>query len=331
MRRTSYRAGGIRVNPRGTSILVVVLHLFWLVPNWAQQPAQPSPTPPAPLTSNEPLKDYLIGPQDLLTISFLEAAELSREVRVSADGTVSLPLLERLAIAGLTLDQAERLLVKKYRESGILNDPHISISVKELQSKPVTVMGAVRNPGVFQVSGQSRLLRMISQAGGLSDDAGPEIQVLRAVAPEHERVLRFTTDAVRAGELETNVPVWGGDTINVKPAGAVFVVGAVNRPGRHSLGGQSEGLTVLRLLALSEDLKRTAKPDKAVLIRKGADGQLQQMPVDIRKILSQKQPDLTLLANDVLFVPDSAGKRAMARGLEAALQIATSVAILGVI
>jgi polysaccharide export outer membrane protein len=277
------------------------------------------------------LKDYLIGPQDLLTISFLEAAELSREVRVSADGTVSLPLLERLAIAGLTLDQAERLLVKKYRESGILNDPHISISVKELQSKPVTVMGAVRNPGVFQVSGQSRLLRMISQAGGLSDDAGPEIQVLRAVAPEHERVLRFTTDAVRAGELETNVPVWGGDTINVKPAGAVFVVGAVNRPGRHSLGGQSEGLTVLRLLALSEDLKRTAKPDKAVLIRKGADGQLQQMPVDIRKILSQKQPDLTLLANDVLFVPDSAGKRAMARGLEAALQIATSVAILGVI
>lgn len=331
MRKASYHAGNKWFRLLAARVSMVLWLLILAVPIWAQQPNSSPPAPPALASPNEPLKDYVIGPQDLLQITFLEAAELSREVRVSADGTISLPLMDRLSVMGLTLDQAERLLAKKYREGGILNDAHISISVKELQSKPVTVLGAVRNAGVFQVSGQSRLLRMISQAGGLSDDAGPEIQILRAVAPENERVLRLSTDAVRAGEIETNVPIWGGDTINIKPAGAVYVVGAVNRPGRHSLGGQSDGLTVLRLLALSEDLKRTAKPEKAVLIRKGAAGQLEQIPVDIRKILSQKQADVALRANDVLFVPDSAGKRALTRGLEAALQVATSVAIFGVI
>lgn len=330
MVKACYRADSGRVRWLGRYLASGIAFLIFDFPIWAQAPSPPA-APQATVSPLEPLKDYVIGPQDLLQITFQEAAELSREVRVSADGTVNLPLMERFSVAGLTLDQAERLIVKKYREGGILNDPHVSVLVKELLSKPITVLGAVRNPGVFQVSGQSRLLRMISQAGGLTDEAGTEIQILRAAAAEGQQVVRITTEAVRSGELQANVPVWGGDTINVRPAGAVYVVGAVNRPGRHFLGGQSEGLTVLRVLALSEDLKRTAKPDKAVLIRRGATGELQQVPVDIKKILSQKAPDVALNANDVLFVPDSAGKRAMMRGLDAAIQIATSVAIFGVI
>ena len=330
MRDASYRAdcGGFTL-PRISVLLGV--WLISVVPLWAQSQTAPAPPPPAPATNTEALKDYVIGQQDLLQITFLEAAELSREVRVNADGTVNLPLLDRFTIAGMTLDQAERLIAKKYREGGILNDPHVSVAVKELQSKPVTVVGAGRNPGVFQVSGQSRLLRLISQAGGLLDESGTEIQVLRASAAENEKVVTISTEAVRGGDPAANIPVWGGDTINVKPAGAVYVVGAVNRPGRHSLGGQSEGLTVLRLLALSEDLKRTARPDKAVVIRRAISGQLEQIPVNIKKILGQRQPDFALAANDVLFVPDSSGKRALTRGLEAAIQVATSVAIFGVI
>lgn len=331
MRKASYRAGSKWLNALAVCVLVVLWLSFLAAPLWAQQPNSAPSAPPPPLSSNEPQKDYVIGAQDLLQIAFLEAPELSREVRVNADGSVNLPLMDRFIIAGLTLDQAERFIAKKYKDGGILNDPHVSVSVKELQSKPVTVSGAVRTPGVFQVSGQSRLLRMISQAGGLTDDAGSEIQVLRAAGPEEERTQRILTEAVRAGESAANIPVWGGDTINVRPAGAVYVVGAVNRPGRHSLGGQSDGLTVLRLLALSEDLKRTARPDKAVLIRKNASGDLEQIPVNIRKILGQKASDVAVRANDVLFVPDSSGKRALTRGLEAALQVATSVAVFGVI
>jgi len=331
MRKASYRADSGRFVPFRGSVLLGVWLLICVFPLWAQQPPAPAPAPPAPASSNEPLKDYVIGPQDLLQVSFLEAPELAREVRVNSDGSINLPLMERFSLAGLTLDQAERLIARKYKEGRILNDPHVSISVKELQSKPVTVMGAVRSPGVFQVNGQSRLLRLISQAGGLLDESGPEIQVLRAAAPEGQQVVHISTSSVRDGDASANIPVWAGDTINVRPAGAVYVVGAVNRPGRHSLGGQSQGLTVLQLLALSEDLKRSARPDKAVLIRKKASGELEKIPVNLKRILGQKEADVTLLANDVLFVPDSSGKRALTRGLESAIQIATSVAILGVI
>ncbi len=331
MHEACYRIDSGRFIPFRYRALLGILAIFLVFPVWAQSQPVSLPAPPAPAPSNEPLRDYVIGAQDLLQIAFLEAAELSREIRVSADGTVSLPLLERLSIAGLTLDQAERLIARKYREGSIMNDPHVTVTVKELQSKPVTVMGAVRNPGVFQVSGQSRLLRLISMAGGLMDEAGAEVQVLRAAGLENEKMVRISTESVRGGEVAANVPVWGGDTINVKPAGVVYVVGAVNRPGRHSMAGQADGLTVLRLVALSEDLKRSAKADKAVLIRKDTSGKLEQIPVDIRKILSQKQPDVMVMANDVLFVPDSMGKKAFARGLEAAIQVATSVAIFGVI
>jgi polysaccharide export outer membrane protein len=331
MQKASYRAGNRRLMPPACRVLVVLWLWILALPLQAQQPVPTPPAPAAPASPSEALKDYVIGSQDLLQISILEAPELSREVRVNADGSINLPLMHRISLAGLTLDQAEKLIARQYKEGGILNDPHVSVAVKELQSKPVTVIGAVRNPGVFQVSGQSRLLRMISQAGGLTEEAGTEIQVLRTTGPEDERTVRIPTEAVRAGEAGTNIPVWGGDTINVRPAGAVYAVGAVNRPGRQTLGGTSEGLTVLRLVALSEDLKRTAKASKAVLIRKDESGALQQIPVDIKKILAQQQPDVALRANDVLFVPDSAGKRALTRGLEAAIQIATSVAIWGVI
>jgi polysaccharide export outer membrane protein len=331
MRKASYRAGSKRLTLPAARVLVVLWLSFLAAPQWAQQPNSAPPAPPAPASLNEPQKDYVIGAQDLLQIAFLEAPELSREVRVNADGSVNLPLMDRFSGAGMTLDQAERFIAKKYKDGGILNDPHVAVSVKELQSKPVTVSGAVRTPGVFQVSGQSRLLRILSEAGGLTDEAGLEIQVLRATGPEETKTQRVSTESVRAGDAAANLPVWGGDIIIVRPAGAVYVVGAVNRPGRHSLGGQSEGLTVLRLLALSDDLKRSARPDKAVLIRKGASGELEQIPVNIKKILGQRQGDVAVRANDVLFVPDSSGKRAIARGLDAAVQVATSLAIFAVI
>lgn len=296
----------------------------------AQQnpPQNPVPTPPPHAAAVEAVRDYVIGPQDLLLVSILESPELSREARVGADGSLNLPLLERVTVLGLTLSEAEDLLEKKYREAGILNDPTITITVKDLQSKPVTVSGAVRNPGVFQVNGQSRLLRMISQAGGITDEAGTSVQVIRVGTTSRDDIVSVRMEDVRNAVLEANIPVYGGDIINVQPAGAVYIMGAVNRPGRHLMGSDS-GLSVLRAIALAEDLKRTAKPDKAVLIRHDTDGKVQQIPLDIRKILSQKQPDVALLANDVLYVPDSASKRAFTRGLEAALQVATGIAILG--
>ncbi len=276
--------------------------------------------------------DYAIGPQDLLGIVFLEAAELSRDVRVAPDGTVSLPYLaERVLVAGLTLNQTEELLRRKYQEAGILNHPNIAITLKELVSKPVTVMGSVRSPGVFQLGATLPLMRVITQAGGFTDEAGTTVQVVRAGTSSQDEVIRVRIEDLRMGLLDANIPVYGGDTVNVLPAGAIYVVGAVNRPGRHSLRSDSDQMTLLRLVALAEDTKKTARLDSTVILRKDATGATKEIPVNLKKILQRKAPDVPVMANDVVFIPDSLGKRALGRVGETALQAGTSLLLLGLL
>jgi polysaccharide export outer membrane protein len=322
-------------------LLVLVLACVQAPALFAQQGASQTTAPAARPASQgtvlssgglDSLGEYLIGPDDLLSITVLESAELSRDVRVSSDGTISLPLLaERIHVGGLSLSQAEALVKAKYREGGILNDPNITVSLKELESKPVTVSGAVRNPGVFQVSGQVRLLRLISLAGGLSDDAGSHVQVIREEESGTQHVEAVRVDDLRQGRAEANLAVRGGDIVNVLPAGAVYVIGAVNKPGRFLLPGDAQQATVLNVLALAEDLKRTAKADHTVLIRKKPQsGEVEQIPVDLKKILSHQQADIVVQANDVLFIPDSTAKRAFSRGVEAAIQLATGAVLFGV-
>jgi len=279
------------------------------------------------------LGEYLIGPNDLLSISVLESPDLTRDVRVDADGNVGLPLLaDHPHVAGLSLTQAEALLKKKYQEAGILNDPNITVTLKELESKPVTVSGAVRQPGVFQVSGSVRLLRLLTMAGGLAENSGTVVQLIREEATGPEHITEVKVADVRLGLDDANIVVKGGDIVNVPPAGAVYVLGAVNRPGRYLLPSDSEQTTVLNILAMAEDAKRTAKLSHSVLIRKkGNSGEVEQIPLDLKKIVAQQQADIVVRPNDVLFVPESTAKRAFTRGLEAAVQIATATAIYGAI
>jgi polysaccharide export outer membrane protein len=301
------------------------------------QSQNPSPQtaagkPPATKTMENLPLEYAIGAQDLLGITFLEAAELSRDVRVAPDGTISLPYLaERVLLAGMTMNQAEELLKRKYQEAGILNQPNISITLKELVSKPVAVMGAVRNPGVFQLGATMQLMRVITQAGGFTDEAGTTVQVVRAGTSSQDQVIRVRIDDLRMGLLEANIPIHGGDTVNVLPAGAVYVVGAVNRPGRHTLRSDSDQMTLLRLIALAEDTKRTAKLDATVILRKDASGATREIPVDLKKILQRKAPDVAVLANDVVFIPDSMGRRVLSRMGEAAIQAGTTLLMLGLL
>jgi polysaccharide export outer membrane protein len=293
----------------------------------AQAPAVGSVRQTTVLASSgrDSLGEYLVGPDDQISISVLESADLSRDVRVSSDGTIGLPLLaERIHVAGLSLTQTEALVKRKYQEGGILNDPNITIILKDLQSKPVTMIGAVRNPGVFQVSGEVRLLRLISMAGGFSVEVGTHVQVISEDGSGSQHMVEVSVQDLRQGHPEANVQVHGGDTVNVLLAGAIYVIGAVNKPGRFLIPGDTGQTTLLNVLALAEDLKRTAKSDHSVLIRKtGKPGEVEQIPVDLRKILAREQPDIAVQPNDVLFVPDSVAKRAFARGLESAIQLAT--------
>jgi polysaccharide biosynthesis/export protein len=121
--------------------------------------------------------DYRIGPQDLLDINIFEAPELNRTVRVSENGEVSLPLLGGIHVVRLTARELENTLAARLRE--FLKDPHVSVMVTAIESHPVSVIGEVNKPGVFQVRGSKTLLEMLSMAQGLAPDAGDEVLVMR--------------------------------------------------------------------------------------------------------------------------------------------------------
>src|SRR5216684_4376150 len=124
--------------------------------------------PSAPAVSPQ---EYRIGPEDVLNINVFEAQELNREVRVSASGEISLPLLGSVRAAGLTPRELEFVLQELLHRT-YMKDPHVSVFVHEMQSHPVSVMGAVKRPGVFQIRGSKTLLEVLSLSEGLADDAG---------------------------------------------------------------------------------------------------------------------------------------------------------------
>jgi polysaccharide export outer membrane protein len=303
--------------------------------------------------------EYTIGPEDVLDINVFEAPEMNRELRVSASGEISLPLLGAVPAAGLTPRKLETTLEDLLRQK-YMKDPHVGVFVKDMQSHPVSVMGAVRKPGIFQIRGNKTLLEVLSLSEGLAEDAGEDVIILRGAgqnsgaasvfakpgdAPEPPTAMQEPsrpgsagaatdkTDAIPQSVLQVNLKdlldstdprhnptVYPGDIVKVSRAGIVYVVGAVRRPGGFAMK-TNEKISVLQALALSEGLTRTAGKSSARIIRTNEQsGARTETPIDLGKILSGKSSDPMLGPRDIVFVPDSAAKAAFSRGAEAATQ-----------
>jgi|SRR5579872_752813 len=284
-----------------------------------------------------------IGPDDLLDITVFEAPDLNRTLRVSANGEISFQLLGAIKAGGLTPQQLELILQESLRHT-YMKDPHVGVFVRELQSHPVSVVGAVRKPGVYQIRGTKTVLELLSMAEGLADDAGDTVLVMRGASlskVEGNGQTKISSADAAPGEIVEinikslmdsvdpafNLPVHPGDIVKIPRAGIVYVVGEVKKPGGFVLKN-NENITVLQALALAEGLTRTSLKSQARIIRTepGTDKRI-ETPIDLGKILSNKSSDTLLQPNDVLFVPDSSAKSAFYRGAEAVLSTATGVAI----
>jgi polysaccharide biosynthesis/export protein len=270
-----------------------------------------------------------IGANDLLEIKVLEDAELNRNVRVSGDGEISLPLLGEIGAAGQSARELELELESLLRERFIL-DPHVTVQILEAESQSVSVVGAVNRPGVFQIRGPRTLLEVLALAGGLSEKAGDGVLVVRgsvahaiatgeAVAADSQSgVEEIDLKALlESGELRHNVAVRPGDVVKVKPAGLIYVVGEVNQPGAFQLE-RGSGLTVLQAIALGEGLRSMAAKGRTTIIRTSPAGERIEIPVDLGDVLAGRALDPTLQERDILFVPNSA-TRALAVGVVDAL------------
>jgi polysaccharide biosynthesis/export protein len=315
------------------------------VPTGAQQTQMNSVrlSPPVPTGG-----DYVIGSDDVLNVYVLDVPQLSRDYRVSNEGMVTLPVLAKpLAAAGLTLAQFSGNLSRELRAQGLVSDPHVIVSVDQSRLHSVAITGAVRHPQVFPVLSQTTLLDVLSQAEGLSDAAGNiaivrrgdiGIQALRrsedASNPNQVRVPDTLTVDLRqllgSGDPRLNPTIYPGDRITVPRAGVVYVVGAVNKPGGFPMTA-SNGMTALQALALAEDAKSTALLKLAVILRRDTRAQdgRDRIPVNLKAVLQGKSPDPVLHAEDIVFVPESTGKKAFNRGIESVVEAATGLAIYG--
>jgi len=291
----------------------------------------------------------MIGVDDVLDVYIVDVPELSRQYRVSGNGTVTFPILSTpVTAAGLTLSQFSGQLTSDLKTAGLVSDPHVNTSVNQSRLHSVAITGAVKKPQIYSVFSQTTLLDMLSQAEGLADDAGGVAIISRGDIALHAMKLKnqtpnsqqsdsqstLTLDLKRlleSGDQNLNVAIYPGDRITIPRAGIVYAVGAVNKPGGFIMKPNAGGMTVLQLLALAEDTRPTAKRDRTIIIRNDpqAPGGHTQILADLKQILQGKLPDPVLQPDDILFIPDSSAKRALHRGLEAIVQTTTGLAIYG--
>jgi polysaccharide biosynthesis/export protein len=262
-----------------------------------------------------------IGPNDLIAVSVYDAPELTRTVRVGADGAIRMPMLKApIAVEGLMPGQVEAAIAAALKNEQLIVDPYVTVTVAEYHSRPISVMGAVKKPTTFQAVGAVTLLEALARAEGLTPDAGPEVLVSR-VRPgpggaSTPLVRRIPVKAlIDAADPEMNLTLQGGEEIRVPEAGRVFVVGNVKKPGAYVVHDDSES-TVLKALAVSEGLLPFHASQAYIFRREGGAGARSEIAIELKKIMDRKAPDVPMQINDILYVPDARKARAGLAALE---------------
>ncbi|HYV06225.1 MAG TPA: polysaccharide biosynthesis/export family protein [Blastocatellia bacterium] len=305
-----------------------------------QQPQVKTPTPTGGDTSVTPTilvspdEDYRIGPRDVIEIKVDDAPELSITASVNADGTFLMPYLKRVTAGGKRTEDLSREIADGLR-GRYLKDPSVLVSVKQFNSRAFFVLGAARRPGVYQIEGHPSLIKLITVAGGLAEnhgsvafilhevkknppaDAGPkpasavaENLLPKNVGTNPDDEPEFVVRTVNISNLfrgiipnEKEMVLEPGDIVNIPIADVFFVAGEVNAPGSFPL---SEGTTLRQAVALSQGLTMNAASGKSVIFRQNqATGQRQEIPVDVGAVMKGKGDDVTILANDIVIIPNS--------------------------
>lgn len=298
-----------------------------------QGPEDTQPTQGA-LPTNVTNPDYLIGPEDVLTLEVFNLPEMKQTVRVENDGTISVRLLGPVRAEGLTSLQLKHELETDWGKH-YLEDPQVSIFVKKFKARPVSVVGSVVKPGLYQLPGPRNIIQVLAMAGGLVESsaggpgAGRYLYISRnagfdnlepmdgvdLVAPNK---LRVEIKKLLYSEEGPNIQVKPMDLITVPRAGVVYIVGAVMHPQKVILEDR-DSMTVMEAVAVAEGLAPNARQSRAKIIRRTSGGHTTEIPLDLGKIFKRKAPDPKLVANDMLLVPNSEGKAAAKTSISAAI------------
>lgn len=290
---------------------------------WSGQPATTRSGGLPPPASESPLPAP-IGSGDFLDVAESHTPEFHSGVRVASDGTIMLPMVGQVQIAGLDEQSAARAIQSALLTKGMLLHPQVTVLVTQYAGQDVSVLGEVSRPGVYPYTLHHRLLDVISSASGLSANAGRLVNVFHRDDPRtpHPVVLDpGGTDTVTDHNPELNP----GDTVQVSRAGLVYVIGDVVRPGGFAVD-PAQGLTVVQALSLAWGPTPNAGSTKALLIREQKGGRT-LTTLNLRRMIRGQDPDQPIRDRDILFIPDSMAKNMWNRTMEAAIQSAIGVTI----
>ena len=340
---TSLRATTI-VSRRSASIGAIILSALGLV-SAAQQPPESlaaaglrsaeGPTPAEPVSVTE--RGYILGPGDQLSVRAANMEEISDKlIPIDLTGSIRLPLIGRFQVSGMTVAEAEGDLMR--RLGTYMRHPDVTVSVAEFRSQPVSVIGAVKNPGVQQVQGRKTLVEVLSLVGGPDiATAGATLKITRQLEwgriplphaaddPTGEfSIAEISLKSLLAAKNpEENILVKPYDVISVPRADLIYVMGQVTKVGAFALN-DTAGVTVLQAVSLAGGFDRTAKPQDAKILRRipGSSSRT-EVAVNLKKVLSGEVPDIQMQPEDILFVPNNVPKNAGMRAIEAVIQAGT--------
>ena len=248
-----------------------------------------------------PAEEYLIGPKDIVGIAVYGEPELSGDYTVDEEGIIRFPLLKSVKIGGFSA-QAAADRIEKLLEKDFFVDAQVTLVLKEFRSYPVNLLGEVKNPGKKYLKGQITLLDLLSDAGGLTNEAGDYITLQRQSKDgliDKTDVYQIKVDELTAGTSPySQFKILPGDTLTVNPKAYFYIQGAVERPGKYEI---VKDLTVLKAIALAGGFAKFAN-EKNVELHREATGAKQIIKVNIHAVKKQKAEDIYLLPSDTIIV-----------------------------
>jgi polysaccharide export outer membrane protein len=281
-------------------------------------------------------RDFYLGVQDLITVHLYESLEYSPTVRVSLDGSVELPLIGNVHVAGLTLAQAQALIASRLVDAGMYRNPQVSIQVTDSPNQTATVVGELH--GIVQIIGEKRLLDVLSSVGGGSGGGSGTTTVVvggGGLPTTASHIITINRPGVAqpitvdlgtdpAKSAQADIPIFPRDTIIVSRVGVVYLLGAFKTQGAIPLQ-QNSPLTLMQVASLAGGTGFEGRTNDLRLIR--TTGYTRQVvKVDIKKVIDGKAPDPVLQADDIIFLPSSPMKSAIKSG-----GISTLLAIVSVL
>jgi polysaccharide export outer membrane protein len=239
--------------------------------------------------------DYVIGAQDVLTVTVFGEADFSGKYTVEQDGTFTFPQLGRIKAGGSTLRALEGEL-KKQLADGYLKNPQVAVAVETYRSQKILVLGEVRSPGEYLLNGEMTLLAALVRAGSTTPTAGHEALVVRAKRNNDETpdVVHVDLNELQGGNLALNVVLLDGDTINVPKAQSVFVSGQVKTPGAYAV---DPGTTVLQVLSLAGGLTDRGS-DSRISIQRTVNGKRTETKAKLTDVV---KPGDTIIVKERFF------------------------------